>query len=168
MKHKFIAFLVLSIILVGCSKSAFKKVKEKYPTNKPIAYIKKNIITKDYCDLFARTQGYEDQICINNTEDWRALCEKANAIFDDAILKPARVASAIGKANNSLAALTSVAKNGGASFVDTKWIDEGEFGQCRMMVRYQGFYDGSEVREILSAEVSVMGLQDGDAVVVAK
>jgi uncharacterized protein len=157
-----ILILLGSFFLVKIS-SDMGELKNKYPMEKPLFYIKNDNVTKNDCDLYGRTMGYEDQICINNKKHWKSLCENAVMASETALLKPAHVAKGFGKSKNSPAALVMVGKNNGASLKSTEWVEDGKYGKCMMSVLYSGLYEGTKINEVLSAEVWVMAVVDEGA-----
>ncbi len=137
--------------------SSLDNLAEEYPRDKVLILVRENPITDETCDLFKRVSGWGDQaVCVNNVNDWKVLCAAAESVLKDLLEIPAKAAGMVGESNNSEDALLHVARNGGASFIATKWEEDQskDWGRCKLQVEYSGMYEGSTISESLWGNVS--------------
>jgi hypothetical protein len=141
---------------------------EDYPRDKVLILVREDPITTQTCDLFKRVSGWHDQaICVNNQDDWKVLCMAAESVLKDLLEMPAKVAGTVGSSENSEQSLLHIARNGGASFITTRWrLNQWrEWGECGVQVNYSGMYEGSTINESLWAPVQGIVIE-GDGTVV--
>jgi hypothetical protein len=147
--------------------SSLDNLAEDYPRNKVLILVRENPITAETCGLFKRVSGWHEKaICVNNVTDWKVLCAAAESVLDDLLEIPAKAAGMSGESNNSEDALLHVARNGGASFVATKWEEDQsqDWGRCKLQVEYSGMYEGSTISESLWGNVSGIVIRDDGSV----